>query len=193
MSKYQAGLSLKLMTQQCYSPRYILQLLHVQPNLLDNITFPFFLFKAKMWVETFLSMSSVVQGYQRRNITPYMHILVYHVPQMIRNNGNIKQFSGQGEPYLNYDSLGFSVYRTFYCFFPTTGVEKNNDDSKRNYFSSNKWDAPKEILISEERISKLRNMARMKRKYTKKDTSYWEGTILELRSAKRPHTCMYDD
>ena len=99
MSKYQAGLSLKLMTQQCYSPRYILQLLHVQPNLLDNITFPFFLFKAKMWVETFLSMSSVVQGYQRRNTTPYMHILVYHVPQMIRNNGNIKQFSGQGEPY----------------------------------------------------------------------------------------------
>lgn len=94
---------------------------------------------------------------------------------------------------MNYDSLGFSVYRTFYCFFPTTGVEKNNDDSKRNYFSSNKWDAPKEILISEERISKLRNMARMKRKYTKKDTSYWEGTILELRSAKRPHTCMYDD
>ena len=77
-------------------------------------------------------------------------------------------------------------------FSPTTGFEKNNDDSKMNYFSSNKWDAPKEILISEERISKLRNIARMKRKCTK-DTSYWEETILELRSAKRLHTCMYDD
>ena len=73
---------------------------------------------------------------------------------------------------------------TAFCVFPTVGVEKNNDDSKRNYFSSNKWDAPKEILISEERISKFRNMARNKRKYTKRDTSYWEESILESRAAK---------
>lgn len=141
-----------------------------------NVSF-FILFKAKTWIETFLSMSPVVQGYQRRNITPYMHILAYHVPEMVRNNGNIKQFSGQGKPYLNYawfsDLLNFFCLLNihFYCVFPTAGVEKNNDDSKRNYFSSNKWDAPKEILISEERISKLRNMARNKRKYTKRDTS----------------------
>lgn len=78
------------------------------------IMFLFILFKAKTWIETFLSMSSVVQGYQRRNITPYMHILAYHVPEMVRNNGNIKQFSRQGKPYLNYawfsDLLNFFAY-----------------------------------------------------------------------------------
>ena len=29
-------------------------------------------------------------------ITPYMHILVFHVPTMIRLHGSLKNFSGQG-------------------------------------------------------------------------------------------------
>ena len=29
-------------------------------------------------------------------ITPYMHIMVFHVPEMINAHGNIKQFSSQG-------------------------------------------------------------------------------------------------
>ena len=65
-------------------------------------------------------------------------------------------------------------------------MSKKND-SKRNYFSSNKWDAPKEILISEERISKLRNMAQNKRKYTKRDTSY-SGSYLWMQGL---HNCVH--
>ena len=60
MSKFQAGLSLKLM-QHCCILRYIMQLL----QLLHNVCFFFILFKAKTWIETFLSMCSVVQRYQR--------------------------------------------------------------------------------------------------------------------------------
>ena len=38
-----------------------------------------------------------MQGYQRKHVTPYMHIMVFHVPKMLRHFGNIKQFSGQGK------------------------------------------------------------------------------------------------
>jgi len=34
------------------------------------------------------------------DVTPYMHCMVYHVPQMLRRYGNIKQFSGQGRANL---------------------------------------------------------------------------------------------
>ena len=40
--------------------------------------------------------------------------------------------------------------------FDTLGVEKNNDDAKRNYFSSNKHDAAREILVTEARQEELR-------------------------------------
>ena len=30
-------------------------------------------------------------------MTPYMHCLVYHVPDHIRQYGNLRMFSGQGE------------------------------------------------------------------------------------------------
>ena len=44
----------------------------------------------------FLTLSGHYEGHQRRNITPYMHAMVYHVPQMMKEFRNIKQFSGQG-------------------------------------------------------------------------------------------------
>ena len=73
-----------------------------------------------------------------------------------------------------------------------TGVEKNNDDAKRNYYSSNRHDAAGDILRAEARLEKLRrgtteieSCVRQKRKYDKGDSGYWEDGILAAR--KRPH------
>ena len=43
----------------------------------------------------FLSIKTA--GYQRVNVTPYMHCLVYHVPDHMWQYGNLWVFSGQGE------------------------------------------------------------------------------------------------
>ena len=63
----------------------------------------------------------------------------------------------------------------------TLGVEKN-DTSKRNYFSSDKHDAPGEIIRSDYRLNELQwgvwgqpSCVREKRPYCKRDTDYWEG------------------
>ncbi len=51
---------------------------------------------AKKWVEDFVSLNKLLDGHQRKNVTPYMHILAYHVPDQIRLHGSIRNFSGQG-------------------------------------------------------------------------------------------------
>ncbi|KAL5474608.1 hypothetical protein EMCRGX_G026580 [Ephydatia muelleri] len=61
-------------------------------------------------------MSIPAGGYEKSHVTPYMHCMVYHVPECIRRYGNLRTFSGQG-------------------------VENHNDDAKRVYLSSNKWNA----------------------------------------------------
>ena len=76
------------------------------------------------------------------------------------------------------------------CFI--AGVEKNND-SKRHYFSSNKHDAPGEIIRSEARQEALRQgvwdhptCVRQKRSYSQRDKDYWEGGgIQEMRKRSR--------
>ena len=66
------------------------------------------------------------------------------------------------------------------------GIEKHNDDSKRNYFSSNRWDAPAEIMMAEHRLELLQKYAREKRQYTKRSAEHWhEGGIQETRSQMR--------
>eukprot|EP00731_Ephydatia_muelleri_P034484 Em0062g7a len=66
------------------------------------------------------------------------------------------------------------------------GVEKHNDDSKRNYFSSNRWDAPAEIMLAEHRLELLQQYAREKRHYTKHAAAYWhEGGMQKTRSQMR--------
>ena len=56
-------------------------------------------------------------------------------------------------------------------------VEKH-DDAKRNYFSSNRWDAPADIMMTEYRLEMLQEYSREKRAYTKQDSAYWhEGGI----------------
>ena len=74
-----------------------------------------------------------------------------------------------------------------------TGVEKDNDDSKRHYFSNNKHDAPGEIIRSEARQQALRQgvwdqptCVCQKQSYAKRDESYWEGGgIQEVRKRAR--------
>ena len=51
---------------------------------------------AKQCVRDFVSLSNVLEGHQKRRVTPYMHIFAYHVPYSIRQHGNIRKFSGQG-------------------------------------------------------------------------------------------------
>eukprot|EP00731_Ephydatia_muelleri_P021708 Em0014g299a len=124
------------------------------PNAADDIHL-----KAKRWIQLFLRIKS--DGHQKKFVTPYFHVMVYHVPDAIRQFGNMKQFSCQG-------------------------VEKHKDDSKRNYFSSNHWDAPAEIMLAEHRLELLQQYAREKRHYTKHAAAYWhEGGMQEMRSQMR--------
>ncbi|KAL5474796.1 hypothetical protein EMCRGX_G026806 [Ephydatia muelleri] len=88
--------------------------------------------KAKQWIDSFLSIPA--GGYKKSHVTPYMHCMAYHVPECIRRYGNLRKLSGQG-------------------------FEKHNDNAKRAYFSSNKWNASMDIIRTEARIDCLRNYA----------------------------------
>ena len=52
--------------------------------------------KAKKWLSDFVGLSKCLDGHQKNRVTPYMHILVYHVPAMMKKFGSIRYFSGQG-------------------------------------------------------------------------------------------------
>ena len=77
------------------------------------------------------------------------------------------------------------VHIVMYILIMYTGVEKNNDDSKCHYFSSNKHDSPGEIIRSECQQEALRQSvrdhptcARRMRSYYKRDDvkDYWKGS-----------------
>ena len=79
-----------------------------------------------------------------------------------------------------------------YILCTIRGVEKNNDDSKRHYFSSNKHDAPGKINKSECRQEALRqgvwehpSCVQQKRNYSKVDSDYWNEGIKEVRKRSR--------
>ncbi|CAB4006241.1 Hypothetical predicted protein [Paramuricea clavata] len=96
------------------------------PNLTSDMSNTAFE-KAKQWLELFCSIKKDRTGYENQRVTPYMHIMCYHVPLFMQNHGCFKKFTGQG-------------------------VEKNNDDAKRILFQkSNKWDSAKDILFMESR------------------------------------------
>ena len=94
------------------------------------------------WIDKFLSLTAL-DGHKKANVTPYIHIMVTHIPDQMRSLGGLARFSGQG-------------------------VEKNNDDARRNFLSSNRWDAPKEVLLAEHRLDLLSRFSREKRLYTKR-------------------------
>ena len=53
--------------------------------------------KAKHFTELFFSVGAKKrEGYLPKNITPYMHTLLYHVPMFVSRLGSLIQFSGQG-------------------------------------------------------------------------------------------------
>ena len=70
-----------------------------------------------------------------------------------------------------------------------TGVEKLNDDCRRIHLQrSNKWDAPKDILLVGKRMEHLSEYERASREYKKQEAEYWNTKINESR-AKRPKIC----
>ena len=51
----------------------------------------------KTWIETFSALGEKRLGYAQERVTCYMHAAAYHIPNMVTQNGNLKQFSGQGK------------------------------------------------------------------------------------------------
>ena len=66
-----------------------------------------------------------------------MHCMVYHVPECIRRYVIYESF--QAKVCISID--GDSEWKLQCNFFICLGVENHNDDAKRAYFSSNKWNA----------------------------------------------------
>ena len=70
-------------------------------------------------------------------------------------------------------------------------MEKLNDDCRRIHLQrSNKWDAPKDVLLVEKRLENLASYKRCPRPYKKHTQQYWETDIIENR-AKRIRVCQY--
>ncbi|CAB4025093.1 Hypothetical predicted protein, partial [Paramuricea clavata] len=117
--------------------------------------------KAKSWVQLFISLEGIGDGYSKKKVTPYMHLMVYHIPYFMREHSGIRKFSGQG-------------------------VEKNNDDCRKTHLlKSNKWDAAKDVLLASKRLENLEEFRRTSRPYTKRNAEYWSTTIKESRAARR--------
>ena len=77
-----------------------------------------------------------------------------------------------------------------YLLTPTPGVEKNNDDAKHHFYSSNRHDPCGEVLRTEKRLECLdRSCRREKRRYCKRDEQYWSDGISEARAAKQCRSC----
>ena len=56
----------------------------------------------------------------------------------------------------------------------STGVEKKNDDLRRNFHSKiNRWDAATNLLLVEKWQEVLRNYCREKRSNLKRKSSFW--------------------
>lgn len=117
--------------------------------------------KGKSWIELFCSLRGIQPGYLRERVTPYMHLIPYHIPYFVQLHGCLKKFTGQG-------------------------VEKNNADAKTILFQkSNKWDAASDILCTESRQWDLRHHERVKAQYVKRKLQYWGQEICEKRKERR--------
>eukprot|EP00732_Lithocolla_globosa_P006052 Lithocolla_globosa_v1_NODE_6737_length_1042_cov_34.523810.p1 type:complete len:201 gc:universal NODE_6737_length_1042_cov_34.523810:731-129(-) len=106
--------------------------------------------KAKDWVKLFLDYGFRLTT--TKDVTPYMHVLAIHVPEMLQRYGNIK-------------------------FCTAEGVEANNFDCNRIYSrQSNRSHPAKDILRNENRRRDLeeKNKVRKKREYVKRNKQFWE-------------------
>ena len=60
---------------------------------------------------------------------------------------------------------------------------EKNDDCRRIYLQkSNKWDAPKDVLLVLKRQEHFSNFERTPRQYKKRKAAYWENDIKEKRA-----------
>ena len=96
-------------------------------------------------------MNGQRQGYERRRITPYIHIMVQHLPRFLELHRSITMFTGQG-------------------------VVKNNDVARSIVLrKSNKWDSAGDVLRHEQRQWELRECERLPRNYAKTNERYWQS------------------
>ena len=76
-----------------------------------------------------------------------------------------------------------------YIYIPSSsnesGVEKNNDDARRNYRSSNPWDAAVEMLKTEFRLEQGHEHERAHWQYTKRNHEHWFGGGIQEERKKR--------
>ena len=78
------------MTEICF-------ILHVHVNL-DNVLFALkkVFSQAKDWALLLTSMHG--PGYAKNKpITPYMHVMLCHLPGLLQDLGSVKMFTGQGK------------------------------------------------------------------------------------------------
>ncbi len=136
----------------------------------SNVLIRYFHENSLQWVKDFLLVGNKVEGYTKACITPYMHVMVYHIPYFLKRFGSIKQFTGQG-------------------------VEKSNDDIKIVYFrKSNKHDATAQALKVRFRKALLYKCRKVKRKYRKINTQYWQhGRQLSFQRYRQRFISQYDN
>uniref|UniRef100_A0A1X7V9Q9 Uncharacterized protein n=1 Tax=Amphimedon queenslandica TaxID=400682 RepID=A0A1X7V9Q9_AMPQE len=89
------------------------------------------------WIQDFLKFP--YDGYSKSNVTPYMHVMGYHIPHLIKCHAGVKRFSGQG-------------------------VEKNYHCTRKQSLTSNHQDAASDILLTDSRVEELQHGTRAKRK-----------------------------
>jgi hypothetical protein len=71
--------------------------------------------------------------------------------------------------------------------FKNSGVEKKNDDVRRNFHRKiNRWDACGSLMRIERRQEMLVPYAREKRPYEKKDAAHWDNGGNQAAVAKFP-------
>ena len=83
--------------------------------------------EAKLWLDSFVKI------YPANDVTPYMHILVCHIAEVIKLNGNLSNFTEQG-------------------------LEKLNDNVSKWYFRStsfNKETVLRQVIQKQNRLRKL--------------------------------------
>ena len=110
--------------------------------------------QAKQWVQLFLSIKE--KGHQKKNVTPNMHAMVYHVPNIITP---IRKFETIFMSRLVMHSTSFLI--VIYALQVLRYI-----DAKKNYFSSNRWDAPADIMMTEYRLEVLQEYSREKSRWS---------------------------
>ena len=111
----------------------------------------------------FLKIGSIKrEGYHPKNVTPYLHVLLYHIPFFVGKYGSLSKFSGQA-------------------------VEKTNDILKHiHQTKSNKLDATRDALVVRKRMELgFQDEFRKKRKYEKVNDHFWAVEKAQLVQVKK--------